>query len=67
VIEQDEVQGEMPWRTSITMNHYRRDDNGIGIWRCVECEHPPEDHYDDPYDTDPWFECSKCNCGNNSR
>lgn len=67
------VSGEIPWRELSTLSKdrdpslYYRD--SYGWWRCVECAHTPDEHYPEPYsgDTDAGYECSKCNCGNNSR
>ena len=66
VLEADNIQGEMPWLNERNMYLYFRDE--CGSWRCVECVHTPEEHYDPgPDDVYACFECSKCNCGNNSR
>lgn len=58
--EGDVLSGDIPWRS------FHQDD-----WPCSECNHLPSEHYWERRDrfgepTDG-FECSKCNCGNNSR
>lgn len=65
------VVGEIPWRSFHSLpkdrSSYTRDE--LGWWRCNECSHLPDEHYPEPFHDDPFgsYECSRCNCGNNSR